>query len=74
MQDKKIKAVLFDYGETLINFGKIDTAKVYGRGARLAYDFLQSNGPAKTPGRSCFIGCSCFFWIFATRSDGQNRH
>jgi HAD superfamily hydrolase (TIGR01549 family) len=43
MPDKKIKAVLFDLGETLLNFGKVRTARLYRQGARLSYDFLKSH-------------------------------
>ncbi len=44
MPDKKIKAVLFDLGETLVNFGKINTGRLFRQGARLSYDFLKSCG------------------------------
>jgi len=44
MPDKKIKAVLFDLGETLLNFGKINPARLFGQGARLSYDFLKNLG------------------------------
>ncbi len=44
MPDKKIKAVLFDLGETLLNFGKINPAEIFRQGARLSYDFLKSCG------------------------------
>ena len=39
-----IKAVLFDIGETLLNFGKVNTTRLFREGARLSYDFLQSCG------------------------------
>ncbi|MGA1979381.1 MAG: HAD family hydrolase [Sedimentisphaerales bacterium] len=42
MPDKKIKAVLFDLGETLVNFGRFNTAKVFRQSAKLTYEFLQS--------------------------------
>jgi len=42
MADKKIKAVLFDLGETLLNFGKVNTIMLFRQGARLSYDFLKS--------------------------------
>ena len=42
--DKKIKAVLFDLGETLVNFGKVKRLAVFREGARLSYDFLKSKG------------------------------
>ncbi|MHC4648488.1 MAG: HAD family hydrolase, partial [Planctomycetota bacterium] len=44
MSNKKIKAVLFDLGETLVNFGKVDTVKLFREGARLSYDFLEGLG------------------------------
>jgi len=44
MPDKKIKAVLFDLGETLLNFGKVNTTRLFREGARLSYDFLKSAG------------------------------
>jgi putative hydrolase of the HAD superfamily len=44
MPDKKIKAVLFDLGETLLNFGKIKAGRLFRQGARLSYDFLKSHG------------------------------
>ena len=42
MPEKKIKAVLFDLGETLFNFGQINTKSLFQEGARLSYDFLRS--------------------------------
>ena len=44
MPDKKIKAVLFDLGETLLNFGKFKATRLFREGARLSYDFLRSCG------------------------------
>ena len=44
MPDKKIKAVLFDFGETLLSFGKVNTTRLFRQGARLSYDFLKSKG------------------------------
>lgn len=44
MPDKKIKAVLFDFGETLLSFGKIDTTELFRQGARLSYDYLRGHG------------------------------
>jgi putative hydrolase of the HAD superfamily len=40
--DKKIKAILFDLGETLLDFGRINATKVFRQSAKLTYDFLQS--------------------------------
>jgi len=36
--------VLFDLGETLLNFGKVNTTRLFHQGARLSYDFLKSCG------------------------------
>jgi HAD superfamily hydrolase (TIGR01549 family) len=44
MPDRKIKAVLFDLGETLVNFGKFNSTGLFRQGARLSYDFLKSLG------------------------------
>jgi len=41
---KKIKAVLFDLGDTLLNFGRIDKPRIFQQGAKLSYDFLKSQG------------------------------
>jgi HAD superfamily hydrolase (TIGR01549 family) len=40
----EIKAVLFDLGETLLNFGKFSPTRLFRQGARLSYDFLKSHG------------------------------
>jgi HAD superfamily hydrolase (TIGR01549 family) len=40
----EIKAVLFDLGETLLDFGKVKTTRLFRQGARLSYDFLKSCG------------------------------
>jgi putative hydrolase of the HAD superfamily len=44
MPDKKIKAVLFDLGETLLDFGRLNPREIFRQGARLSYDFLKSAG------------------------------
>lgn len=44
MPGKKIKAVLFDLGETLLNFGRFSATGLFHQGARLSYDFLKSCG------------------------------
>jgi len=40
----EIKAVLFDLGETVLNFGKIRATRLFRQGARLSYEFLKSRG------------------------------
>jgi putative hydrolase of the HAD superfamily len=44
MTSRKIKAVLFDLGETLLNFGKVNSTALFRQGARLSYDFLKNLG------------------------------
>ncbi|MCK4913019.1 MAG: HAD family hydrolase [Planctomycetes bacterium] len=46
MADTKIEAVLFDLGETLINFGRADTNELMQKGAEFSYEFLESIGQA----------------------------
>jgi HAD superfamily hydrolase (TIGR01549 family) len=40
----EIKAVLFDLGETILNFGKVRAIWLFRQGARLSYDYLKSCG------------------------------
>ena len=35
---------MFDLGETLLNFGKVETMQVFRQSARLTYDYLMSHG------------------------------
>jgi FMN phosphatase YigB (HAD superfamily) len=44
LPDKKIKAVLFDLGETLLNFGQVNTTRLFRQGAISSYDFLKNSG------------------------------
>lgn len=44
LPDKIIKAVLFDLGETLLTFGKVDKARIYQQGAESTYYFLKKQG------------------------------
>jgi HAD superfamily hydrolase (TIGR01549 family) len=39
-----IKAVMFDLGETLLNYGKVGTMQVFRQSVRLTYDYLMSHG------------------------------
>jgi len=41
LPDQQIKAVFFDLGETLLNFGKIDSGRLFKEAARLSYNFLR---------------------------------
>jgi len=44
MTQGAIKAVLFDLGDTLLNFGRVGTTRVFWQSARLTYDYLISCG------------------------------
>ncbi len=44
MEQKTIKAVLFDLGDTLVNFGKVDRATLFMEAARNSYDYLKRAG------------------------------
>jgi len=37
---RQIKSILFDLGDTLLDFGKVDIPSMFESGARLAYDYL----------------------------------
>ncbi|MCX5633702.1 MAG: HAD family hydrolase, partial [Phycisphaerae bacterium] len=40
LADKKIQAILFDIGETLLNFGKVETIALFEEGGKHAHEFL----------------------------------
>lgn len=44
LADNKIQGVLFDLGETLLNFGKVDTLGLFKVSGRLSWDYLKRNG------------------------------
>ncbi len=44
VKEAKIKAILFDLGETLLTFGKVKATVLFRQGARLSYDYLKSCG------------------------------
>jgi putative hydrolase of the HAD superfamily len=44
MAHDRIKAVLFDLGDTILNFGKVSTTKAFLAGARLSHAFLKEQG------------------------------
>ncbi len=46
-----VRAILFDLGDTLIDFGPTDTLGLFVRGARLAYRYLQELGQPVPPFR-----------------------
>jgi len=55
MADGEIKAVLFDLGDTILNFGKVKTTHAFLEGARQSHAFLREQGQP--------IGA--FWWYFA---------
>ena len=38
----EVKAIIFDLGETILSFGKINHVKLFKEGARLTYDYLKN--------------------------------
>ena len=44
LSGEKIKAVLFDLGDTLLNFGEVDVSAVFKEGAKSTYNFLKEAG------------------------------
>jgi len=40
----RIKGILFDLGDTLLDFGKVDVSSLFEAGARLAHEYLTSQG------------------------------
>jgi putative hydrolase of the HAD superfamily len=44
MPEHEIKAVLFDLGDTLINFGKVQTTRLALQGARSSHEYLKDLG------------------------------
>lgn len=41
MTQRTIKAILFDLGETILNFGRLDTRSLFAEAAGLTYNFLK---------------------------------
>jgi HAD superfamily hydrolase (TIGR01549 family) len=46
---RSIKGILFDLGDTLLDFGQVDIPSLFEAGARLAYDYLQVLGKPLPP-------------------------
>jgi len=44
LSNKQIKAVIFDLGDTLLNFGKVDTGSLFLKAGRYSYDYLKNAG------------------------------
>ncbi|MBN1943775.1 MAG: HAD family hydrolase [Phycisphaerae bacterium] len=41
---RTIRAILFDLGDTLLDFGKVDLPRLFDEGAKLAYEYLRTLG------------------------------
>jgi putative hydrolase of the HAD superfamily len=54
--NNQIKAVLFDLGETLLDFGRVKTTQLFRQGARLSYDYLKSCGQP-------VVNFECYCWV-----------
>ena len=74
MPDKKIKAILFDLGETILCFGKLNTFDVFKQGARLSYDFLLNCGqPVGGFRKYCFKSLiSLYLWRWISVITGKD--
>jgi len=44
-----VKGILFDLGDTLLDFGKVDIASLFESGAKLAYEYLEKLGHPLPP-------------------------
>ncbi len=42
VRNTKINAVIFDLGDTLLNYGQVNINKLFNHGARLTYDYLKN--------------------------------
>jgi len=49
---RRINAILFDLGDTLLDFGPLSTREMFARGARMAYRYLQEMGHSLPPFRT----------------------
>ena len=47
MNHDEIKAVLFDLGDTILEFGKVSTTKAFLEGARTTHAFLKTSRAAR---------------------------
>ena len=56
MANKQIKAVLFDLGETLINFGKVNASQIFLEAGKRSYQYLKAAGQPVGTFKSYFWG------------------
>jgi putative hydrolase of the HAD superfamily len=54
LAQRKVRAILFDLGETLVNFGKVDSGKVFKEAGKRSYQFLKGLGQPVGPFRGYF--------------------
>jgi len=55
LQSKRVNAVIFDLGDTLLNFGRVNMGQLFRRGAKASYKFLKEhNQPTGSFRRYCF--------------------
>jgi len=65
VRDTKISAVIFDLGETLLNFGKVDTNKLFRQAAKHTYEYLKSiNQPVGNFKPYCRANLSAIRWKY----------
>lgn len=46
---KRIKGILFDFGETIVDFGRVDLTALFKSGTELAYEYLAARGHRLPP-------------------------
>jgi HAD superfamily hydrolase (TIGR01549 family) len=60
MPDDRIRAVLFDLGDTILNFGRVNTTRAFLQGARATHAYLREHGQ--------HVGAfSCYFVVNLVR-------
>lgn len=63
MAEKRLRAVLFDLGDTVLEFGRVHTTRMFLEGARLSYDFLQAKSQPLPGFRGYFLmNFVCLRW------------
>lgn len=69
----EIRAVLFDLGDTLLDFGKVNTTKVFLQGARTSYHFLKKHNQPTGSFVSYFVRNLMRLRLRSLRSDLTGR-
>lgn len=74
IRDTKTKAILFDLGETLLSFGRVEPGKIFRQGAKRTYEYLsqlgKSVGDFKHYCRRNLTTIRIWYWLsFATGKD-----